>query len=135
MKKSYCDNCGVEIREENYYSNPTVEIAELKASIEKLETENALYQADADRILAMMPELCNTDDNYELHEAVQAKIAGLEAELANYNNQEPYGYMYLESGGYDVNEQPKFSKIHQTNGLPNQLTAVIETLYTNKFED
>src|ERR1035437_4797158 len=39
-----------------------------------LEIQVALYQSDAERIWALMPELRNTESHYELFEAVEAKI-------------------------------------------------------------
>jgi len=53
--------------------------------ISLLQVENALYASDAKRCWELMPELANTDADYELHEAVQiitAKLVATKTKLA-----------------------------------------------------
>lgn len=54
--------------------------AQYAEKIARLEISYALYSAEENLIWELMPELRNTDSQYELHEAVHEKIARLEAE-------------------------------------------------------
>jgi hypothetical protein len=49
-------------------------LAVLLAGISSLEQEIDMYEADEERIWALMPELRNIDAQYELHEAVAEKV-------------------------------------------------------------
>ena len=62
--------------------------------MDESDTAIALYQEDVARIWALMPELRNTDAQYEIHEAVQEKIEravqqGRDEMQLEYSKQEP----------------------------------------------
>ena len=53
------------------------DLAEANAKLEAAEMKIALYQEDAERIWALMPELRYGDAHYEIHEAVHEKLGQL----------------------------------------------------------